>query len=109
MTLAGLETESVSTCPANPFQGPSPAGAAQSGALDPDLQLVIDVWPSLPEAVRTNIVRFRHDASDALLAHLADHGVLAGTVGPGIVRLVTHLDIDDAGIDVARSALASAP
>ena len=72
---------------------------------------VVDRWPGVldPDAVRTNIVRFPHDASDALLAHLADHGVLAGTVGPGIVRLVTHLDIDDAGIDVARSALASAP
>jgi len=72
---------------------------------------VADRWPDAldPDAVRTNIVRFHHDAPDELLAHLAEHGVLAGTVGPGVVRLVTHLDVDDAGIERARAALASAP
>jgi threonine aldolase len=40
---------------------------------------------------------------------LAEHGVLVGTVGPGVVRLVTHLDVDDAGIDRACAALATAP
>ena len=49
-------------------------------------------------------MRFPHDASDALLAHLADHGVLAGTVGPGIVRLVTHLDVTARDIDTAVAA-----
>ena len=31
----------------------------------------------------------------ALVAHLAEQGVLAGTIAPGVVRLVTHLDVDD--------------
>jgi threonine aldolase len=68
-------------------------------------------WPGAidPASVRTNIVRFPHDDPDALVDHLARHGVLTGTVGPGLVRLVTHLDVDDAGIDRACAALAEAP
>jgi threonine aldolase len=68
-------------------------------------------WPGAldPTSVRTNIVRFAHDDTDALVAHLARHGVLAGTVGPGLVRLVTHLDVDDAGVERACAALAEAP
>lgn len=62
-----------------------------------------------PGGVRTNIVRFSHDDPAALLAHLAAAGVLAGTVGPGLVRLVTHLDVDDAGIDRACAAIGEAP
>jgi hypothetical protein len=30
-------------------------------------------------------------------------------VGPGLVRLVTHLDVDDAGVDRAMAALVDAP
>jgi threonine aldolase len=59
--------------------------------------------------VRTNIVRFPHPDAGALLAHLQAEDVLAGTVGPGMVRLVTHLDVDDAGIERACDALAKAP
>ncbi|MCU1375147.1 MAG: aromatic amino acid beta-eliminating lyase/threonine aldolase [Actinomycetia bacterium] len=68
-------------------------------------------WPGMvdPATVRTNIVRFPHDRPEELFVHLAERGVLAGTVGPGLVRLVTHLDIDDAGIDRACAALAEAP
>jgi len=62
-----------------------------------------------PASAPTNIVLLRHADPDRLLAHLADHEVLAGTLAPGVVRLVTHLDVDDAGIDRACSALASAP
>ena len=36
-----------------------------------------------------------------LLRHLRAEGVRAGTIAPGVVRLVTHLDVDDAGIDRA--------
>jgi threonine aldolase len=69
-------------------------------------------WPESgldPKAVASNIVVFGHDDPGALLAHLEEQGVLAGTVGPGRVRLVTHADVDDAGIDVACLAISRAP
>jgi threonine aldolase len=55
--------------------------------------------------VRTNIVTFPADGR--LIDHLREHGVLAGTIAPGVVRLVTHLDVDDAGVERARRALAA--
>jgi threonine aldolase len=55
------------------------------------------------------MVMFRHADPAAVLAHLAAADVLAGTVAPGVVRLVTHHDVDDAGIERACAALASAP
>lgn len=58
---------------------------------------------------RTNIVLFRHPDPAGLIAHLQGEGVLAGTVGPGLVRLVTHRDVDRAGVDMACKALAAAP
>jgi threonine aldolase len=73
---------------------------------------VAERWPACgldPASVRTNMVVFAHDDPDALVAHLASAGVLAGTIAPRTVRLVTHNDVDDEGIDVARKALASAP
>ena len=75
-------------------------------------EAVAERWPSCgldPASVRTNMVIFRHDDTRALLAHLADAGVLAGTIGPSMIRLVTHHDVDDDGIEQARKALASAP
>ena len=44
----------------------------------------------------------------ALVAHLAANGVLAGTIAPGVVRLMTHLDVDDAGLDHAIEAIRTA-
>ena len=73
---------------------------------------VAERWPDAgldPEAVRTNCVLFQHDDTRALLAHLAREGVLAGTIAPRIVRLMTHVDIDDDGVEQARKALATAP
>ena len=72
---------------------------------------VAERWPDAldPATVQTNMVMFRHDDTRALLAHLAESGVLAGTVAPGVVRLVTHRDVDDDGVEAARKALASAP
>jgi threonine aldolase len=69
-------------------------------------------WPDCgldPTSVRTNIVTFRHQAPDKMLAHLRGEGVLAGTIAPHTVRLVTHHDIDDAGVERAIGALADAP
>jgi threonine aldolase len=74
-------------------------------------EAVADRWPDAldPATVHTNMVIFPHDSPDALLAHLADAGVLAGTIAPGMMRFVTHHDVDDDGIEAARKALASAP
>jgi threonine aldolase len=69
-------------------------------------------WPDSgldPTSVRTNIVTFPHPEPDSLLAHLEHNGVMAGTIAPNVVRLVTHHDVDDAGIERAIGALASAP
>lgn len=73
---------------------------------------VADRWPDSgfdPARVTTNIVTFRHANPAALLAHLEGEGVRAGTIAPGVVRLVTHHDVDDEGIERAIKALASAP
>jgi threonine aldolase len=73
---------------------------------------VVDRWPAGgldPKAVTTNIVIFFHPDPDALLHHLKGCGVLAGTIGPGLVRLVTHADVDDQGVDLACGAIAAAP
>jgi len=75
-------------------------------------EAVAERWPTSgldPTGVRTNIVTFTHTESDKVLAHLADHGVLAGTIAPDTVRLVTHHDVDDAGVEQALGALRGAP
>jgi threonine aldolase len=72
---------------------------------------VADRWPGVldPDRIRTNIVVFGHAAAEKVVDHLAADGVLAVTLGPSRVRLVTHLDVDDAGVERACRALATAP
>jgi threonine aldolase len=72
---------------------------------------VADRWPGAldPGSVRTNMVVFEHPDPEGVLRHLAEAGVLAGTVAPRTLRLVTSLEVDDAGVDHACRALASAP
>jgi threonine aldolase len=75
-------------------------------------QAVAERWPACgldPSTVRTNCVVFTHDDTKALIAHLAGDGVAAGTIAPRTMRLMTHLDVDDAGVERARKAVASAP
>ena len=75
-------------------------------------QAVAERWPGaglVPEEVRTNCVAFSHPAPGALLDHLRAEGVLAGTIAPGVVRLVTHHDVDDEGVERTAKALAAAP
>jgi threonine aldolase len=75
-------------------------------------EAVAQRWPDCdldPSAVRTNIVTFAHHTPDKLFDHLRDEGVLAGTIAPHTVRLVTHHDVDDAGLERAVAALAGAP
>jgi len=75
-------------------------------------EAVADRWPDGgcdPSAVRTNVVTWRHPDALALVEWLGGEGVLAGTIAPGVVRLVTHHDIDDDGVERAVKALAAAP
>ena len=73
---------------------------------------VADRWPDSgcdPARVTTNIVTFRHLDADVVLDHLRTEGVAAGTIAPGVVRFVTHHDIDDDGVERARKAIAASP
>jgi threonine aldolase len=75
-------------------------------------EAVADRWPGGgldPERVQTNVVTWSHPAAGAVVDHLRAEGVLAGTIAPGVLRLVTHHDVDDAGIERACKALATAP
>jgi threonine aldolase len=75
-------------------------------------EAVAERWPSCgldPASVRTNCVVFTHDDTAALLAHLEREGVRAGTIAPRTMRFMTHVDVDDADLEVARKAVASAP
>ena len=73
---------------------------------------VAERWPSCgldPTAIRTNCVVFEHDDTGALVRHLASAGILAGTIAPRTVRFMTHVDVDDAGVERVRAAVAAAP
>jgi threonine aldolase len=69
-------------------------------------------WPDAgcdPAEVHTNVVLFSHTNPAGLLRWLAGEGVLGVTLGPGIVRFVTHHDVDDDQIDRAVKAIQGAP
>jgi threonine aldolase len=69
-------------------------------------------WPDAgvdPERVRTNIVTFTHHDPEQVLAHLRGRDVLADTIAPGTLRLVTHHDVDDEGVAQACAAIEEAP
>jgi threonine aldolase len=72
---------------------------------------VAERWPGAldPARVRTNIVVVPLADAPKIIDHLGGHGVLATSLGPTRLRFVTHLGVDDAGIDRARAAIASAP
>jgi threonine aldolase len=74
-------------------------------------QACADVDPRVidPASVHTNIVILDlagtgRSAAD-VVANLAAQGVLASAFGPGRIRLVTHLDVDDSGCERAVAAL----
>ncbi|MBJ7522168.1 MAG: aminotransferase class I/II-fold pyridoxal phosphate-dependent enzyme [Solirubrobacteraceae bacterium] len=58
-----------------------------------------------PSIVETNIVRFDVADPPAFCAELREHGVLMAPLNATTVRAVTHLDVDDDGIDTALVAL----
>jgi len=75
-------------------------------------EAVAERWPDSgldPVSVRTNIVTWAHPAPKQVVDHLAAAGVRSGTIAPGVLRLVTHHDVDDAAIDTAVAALVHAP
>jgi threonine aldolase len=68
-------------------------------------------WPGGVDValVHTNIVRVTVGDPRPVLAHLAEHDVLAVPGSADAVRFVTHADIDDADVDRAVAAIESAP
>ncbi len=73
---------------------------------------VVERWPHggcRPDRVHTNVVTWHHGGTAAVQDHLAGEGVLAGTIAPGVLRMVTHHDVDDEGVERACKALAGAP
>ena len=65
-----------------------------------------------PATVETNIVVFHLPDAGRFCTRLeAEHGVRMGALGPDVVRAVTHLDVDTAGVrravDAAAKVLAS--
>jgi threonine aldolase len=57
-----------------------------------------------PATVETNIVVFETSDAAWIVGELEKHGVLVGALSPHVVRAVTHLDVDRAGIDRAVAA-----
>jgi len=55
------------------------------------------------------MVVFTHPSPEQVVDHLHGEGILSGTIAPGVMRLVTHHDVDDAGLDRAIKAVAGAP
>jgi threonine aldolase len=71
-------------------------------------EVVAECWPESgldPETVRTNMVIWPHARAHEVLARLRDEGVLAGAIAPGVLRMATHFDVDDDGIERASKAL----
>jgi threonine aldolase len=66
-------------------------------------QLGLDVQP--PE---TNIVICPVEDAPGLTARLAERGVEVSAAGPGRIRMLTHLDVDEAGIERALAAFGEA-
>jgi threonine aldolase len=74
-------------------------------------EVVAERWPDAgldPTTVHTNIVIWAHPRADDVVRHLRAEGVLVGTIAPGMLRMVTHLDVDDDGIERAAKAIATA-
>jgi threonine aldolase len=59
-----------------------------------------------PGAIDTNIVVLDVADAAAVAAAAAKSGVLVSALGPRLLRLITHLDVDDAGIETAIGVLA---
>jgi threonine aldolase len=58
-----------------------------------------------PELTETNIVVLRVPDAPAVGRAALEQGVVVSVIGPSLLRLVTHLDIDDDGLDRAIEVL----
>jgi threonine aldolase len=58
-----------------------------------------------PATVETNIVILEVPDAAAIATSAAADGVLVSALGPRVLRLVTHLDVDDEGVDQAIKVL----
>ncbi|MPQ97676.1 low specificity L-threonine aldolase [Modestobacter sp. I12A-02628] len=58
-----------------------------------------------PSRVETNMVVLEDVAAPVVAEAARAQGVLVGQVGPRRIRLVTHLDVDDAAVDRAATVL----
>lgn len=70
--------------------------------------LLASPWVGSVVPVETNIVVFtvkNGERVPAVLASLKERGVLAVQFGPGMIRMVTHLDIGDADVTEVEQAL----
>lgn len=56
---------------------------------------------------QSNLIYLEVDDAPRWVSGLKARGVLVGEVGPTLIRLVTHLDVHDAGIDRALEAAAA--
>lgn len=61
-----------------------------------------------PGKVETNIVIFRVSDAEVFQREMAERGVSVGALGVSHGRAITHLDIDDAGVERAIEAAAEA-
>ncbi len=55
--------------------------------------------------VETNMVYFTHPDPEALLTRLEKQHVLMGLARPGVIRAVTHLDVDESDIEETITAI----
>lgn len=82
-----------------------PADHARARRLAEGLSRVPEVTLDLA-AVQTNMVYLRVSDAAALAARCAAAGVGIGSMGPTTVRLVTHHQVDDAGVELALEVIA---
>ena len=89
----------------------SPKGLPRDHQLAQRLAQGLAALPGVkldPARVRTNIVMFEVDSgktAEEVCEALLARGVRASAFGPQTVRMVTHYDVDSAGIDRAIAAL----
>ncbi len=55
--------------------------------------------------VETNMVYFLHPDPEGLVKRIEPKGILVGLPKPGFIRAVTHMDVDEAGIERALDVL----